>query len=87
METTVKTQKKEKKTIKNFFEDILKKEDQIVNKPKEQIKEEKNKFYRPLVIKKKYEPVFESKIESNKRKKRKIKNRMQKRSRIINRAS
>ena len=87
METTVKTPKKQTKPLKNFFKNISEKEKSIITKPKDQTKKEKKPFYKPLIVKKKYSPVFESKIESNKRKKRKIKNRMQKHSRIMNMAS
>ncbi len=64
-------------------------EAEIVNKPEEQIKEEKNLFYRPQKTGTKYRIKSKIKtkwqIEADRRKKKKKLNRIQKQSRIINR--
>jgi hypothetical protein len=75
------------KSVKNFFKDVLKKEKQVETKPESQIKEEKNKFYRPEKIKCAHTTYFYSQTLALQRAKRKIKSRIQKHSRKMNRAA
>jgi hypothetical protein len=76
--------KKITRSIKNWFVDVLKKEKPVENKPADQVKEEKNPFYRPERIKCKH--IRQNKpCTHRKNLKRKTKIRMQKFSRRMNR--
>ena len=73
----------------NFFKNVFRHNDvkpNLIDKPVEQVKEEKREPVRiPVKVKSTRRPVFKNKIEALKRHRRSVRNRMQKRSRVINR--
>jgi hypothetical protein len=73
---------------KRFLARKAKKENEkevVVNKPADQVKDEGKPFYHREPPREKRETLFYSQIEAKERRRRKIKTRMQKHSRRINR--